>query len=129
MFRKQVLLFACILFCLALSAQNMGTVAGVVSDSSGTPVELVTVTLKEYPKYATSTDKNGAFEMQVPANVQVTLVFSSLNIYPAELIVVVDADERLQGIKQKVTLKQHNIPVTEIKGKRTEEACTRHIQG
>ena len=120
MFRKQVLLYAFMLFCLVSSAQNMGTVAGIVSDSSGKPVELVTIAVKEYPKYTTSTDKNGAFEMQIPANVQVTLVFSSLSTFPSQLIVVVETDETLH-IKQKVGVKQHDIPVTEIKGKRTEE--------
>lgn len=118
MFRKQVLGLGFVLACLVSAAQNMGTVNGVVSDSSGKPVDAVTITIKENPRYTTTTDKNGYFEMQIPANVQQTLVFSSINIFPAELIVVVDADETIKGIKQKVGLKQFNFPEANITGQR-----------
>jgi hypothetical protein len=56
-------------------AQQTATVYGKVTDASdGTPVELVSVYIKGSGK-AVSTDENGKFATQVPANQRVTLSF------------------------------------------------------
>src|ERR1043165_7998192 len=79
---KKLAFFSLLVFASAVSfAQGFGTVKGVVKDSTGKRMDVVTVTVNEHPNMATATDKNGAFALKVPANEKVTLVFSGLNIY------------------------------------------------
>ncbi len=70
--------FLCSLFlCCAsfLSAQQTATVYGRVTDASdGQPVELVSVFIKGSGK-AVSTDENGKFATQIPANQRIVLSF------------------------------------------------------
>ncbi len=72
-------LLFCSLFC---SAQKTGIVKGDVKDSLGKAVDFVSVVVEEDQKFTALTDKNGLFELKVPADKKITLVFSSLNIQP-----------------------------------------------
>ena len=82
MFKKIIFISVSLLACAFTFAQTTGTIKGVVKDSLGTKVDFVSVVVEEDQKYNTLTDKNGAFELKVPANKKITLVFSSLNIIP-----------------------------------------------
>ena len=59
--------------------QDMAWIKGALADSSGKPLELVNVIVKEDQKYVTMTDGKGAYEMKVPAGRKITIVFTYLN--------------------------------------------------
>lgn len=94
-----------------------GVVRGSVADSSGKKVDLVTIVVEEDQKYTTTTDRRGNFELKVPAGKSITLVFSSLNIYPARRKVELSDGETLT-IRQTVSEKINAIPDAVIKGER-----------
>ena len=93
MFKKIIFISVSLLACAFTFAQTTGTIKGVVKDSLGTKVDFVSVVVEEDQKYNTLTDKNGAFELKVPANKKITLVFSSLNIIPYRGSIQVGANE------------------------------------
>jgi hypothetical protein len=69
-----------IFFCLIGEAQT-ATIFGTVRDSTGTPAADVNV-LIEKTKLSTSTNENGYFQLTVPANSPLTLVFTYLSTAP-----------------------------------------------
>jgi len=90
------------IFCLLLitasitaKAQLYGTVKGTVKDSTGKALELINIVVQEEQKYYTTTDKKGAFEMRVPPDKEITLVFSSLNTFTFRKKITVKAGGQL----------------------------------
>jgi len=51
-----------------LASLQQATVQGLVTDSSGTPLSGVTVSVKDQSSMVTSTDQNGRYVLQVPKN-------------------------------------------------------------
>ncbi|HLP19514.1 MAG TPA: carboxypeptidase-like regulatory domain-containing protein [Chitinophagales bacterium] len=82
MFKK--LIFLASFFCIAAIAfgQNTGIVKGIVADSIGKKFDFIAVVVEEDQRIQTNTDANGAFQLTVPANQKLTLVFSSVGIEP-----------------------------------------------
>ena len=62
-----------------VKGQDMAYINGAIGDSSGKPIELVNVVVKEDQTFATTTDAKGRYELKVPANKKITIVFSYLN--------------------------------------------------
>jgi hypothetical protein len=62
-----------------VGAQDMAYIRGAIADSSGKPLELVNVVVKEDQTFITSTDKKGAYEMKVPAGKKITILYTYLN--------------------------------------------------
>ncbi len=62
-----------------MKAQDIAYINGAVGDSSGKPLELINVVVKEDQSYATTTDAKGRYELKVPANKKITIVFSYLS--------------------------------------------------
>jgi hypothetical protein len=106
MSRKNLLLLAFIFQCAISFAQSLATVKGTVKDSTGKLLELINIVVEEEQKYYTTTDKRGSFELKVPADREITLVFSSLNTYPRRKKITVKAGGVLfinQMLGEKVT--------------------------
>jgi hypothetical protein len=82
-----------LLLSCSLAFAQTGTIKGVVKDSLGQKMEFISIVIEEDQKFSTTTDKNGAFELKVPANKKITLVFSSLNIVPYRGTIQVGANE------------------------------------
>ncbi|MCS6934443.1 MAG: carboxypeptidase regulatory-like domain-containing protein [Chitinophagales bacterium] len=102
-------------------AQGTGTVRGHVTDSLGNPVELVAVTVQEYPRFATVTDRSGYYELRVPAREKITLVFSSnLTIITERRNITLQPGETTT-LNITVTLKVNEKGVVEILGERKEQ--------
>ena len=116
MLRKPFLILSLLTAGISLFAQNFGTVKGVVRDSTNKGVELISVVVDEDQKYNTTTDKNGAFELKVPANQKLTLVFSSLNTLPAKRSIEVKTNE-IVTVNQFVSQKSNTLGGVEIKEK------------
>ncbi len=131
MFKKvffiSVLLFAS--FCSF--AQNFGTVKGVVKDSTGAGMDFISVVVEEDQKFTTATDKTGSFELKVPSDKKITLVFSSLNTIPDRKVLEVKANETVtitQVIREKVNTKGTVNVVGERKDGTTSTVEIKHQQ-
>lgn len=120
LFRLSVV-FGLFLFLQSVSAQQFGIVKGTVKDSLNNAIELVSVTVQEYPKYAAVTDKNGSYELKIPANEKLTLVFSSnLTIVTSREKITVSPNEVLV-LSKTVGLKINDKGTVEIVGDRKDQ--------
>lgn len=90
-----IILFIVAHFTL-LGQNNNATLKGVIKDTKGIPIDMVTVVLKEYPTLGTTTNAKGEFLLRVPARKQLTVIFSSIgyktfsdsiNAKPSETII------------------------------------------
>lgn len=80
MFRKSFLIAVSVFAGLLSFSQGFGTVKGVVKDSTGRVYDGVFIAVQENAKYNTYSEKDGSFELKVPAGKSITLIFSSINI-------------------------------------------------
>ncbi len=81
--------------CLGSYAQTSNaTIYGLVKDEKGLPVEMVNVSLRNYP-IGTTTDKKGSFLLRIPTGREITVVFSmigyemyekTLNLSPEDML-------------------------------------------
>jgi len=104
-----------VIFILFLAVQasgqsNNATLSGKVTDSSGQPVELVNVALKNYP-IGTTTNRRGEYLLRIPARREVTVVFSSVGYVTAEHVLQANSEER---ITLNITLQSSNLEISEI---------------
>jgi hypothetical protein len=58
-----------------LSQTSNATIVGKVTDEAGNPIEMVNVSLKNYP-YGTTTNRKGEFLLRIPSGRDVSVVFS-----------------------------------------------------
>ncbi|MFV0376164.1 MAG: TonB-dependent receptor [Mangrovibacterium sp.] len=90
-------LLVLVLFSLGTPAQSSrlnAVLVGSVSDETGQPLSPVNIQLKGYP-IGTSTDKAGKFKLLVPANRQLTLVFSMLGYQAREHVIWAKAGDEI----------------------------------
>src|SRR5687768_5395511 len=123
MLKKILLFFIPLLISTFSFAQKTGTIKGLVTDSSGTALEFISVVVEEGQKYNTITDKNGAFELNVPADKKITLVLSSLNTIPFKGRITVGANE-VMSITQVVQVKQNVKPDVNVIGERKDNTVS-----
>lgn len=84
-----------LLFSLLLRAQsNNATLFGRVTDENGLPLELVNVSLRNYP-IGTSTNRRGEYLLRIPARREVVVVFSSVGYKMVEKEIQAGMEERL----------------------------------
>lgn len=95
MFLRYSFLILCICAVQYASAQNFGKVKGYVKDSIGVALDYVSVVVEEEQKYNTNSKRDGYFEITVPAGKPLTLVFSSLNMFPQRKKIEVQAGEEV----------------------------------
>lgn len=87
------------------------TLKGTIEDSKGVPLDMVTVVLKEFPTLGTTTNAKGEFLLRIPANKQLTIVFSSIGYQTFSDSVYAKPDETvIKGI----AMPQHNLELAEI---------------
>lgn len=106
MLQKLIILLFITFGTVSVYAQGTGTVTGTVKDTTGAPMDVVTVVVEQDQKYNTNTDKDGRFTLTIPADKKITLVFSSLNIKAARKTVQVKAGETIT-ITQVVSAKNN----------------------
>jgi len=75
-------------------AQNTATIFGKITDAEGVAVENVTVSILASPTPPVYTTDRGTFEYQVPANTEITIVFSNINYNQYRQKVKLKAGER-----------------------------------
>jgi hypothetical protein len=65
-------------------SQVYSTIFGLVTDSQFQPVNAVNISVSE-ANYGTSTNQNGLYELQIPANTKLTIIFSSVGYMTKEI--------------------------------------------
>ena len=94
---QRLFIFSILLIAFAqVKGQDMGYIKGAIADSSGKPLELVNVIVKEDQKYSTPTDNKGFYEMKVPAGKKITIIFSYLNKTLYSKVIQVKKGEEMQ---------------------------------
>ena len=63
---------------VSLGQGSNATLKGTIKDSKGVPLDMVSIVLKEYPTLGTTTNARGEFLLRIPANKQLTVIFSSI---------------------------------------------------
>ena len=86
---KLVFVFLFFLIGLSLSAQT-ARIKGVILDKNNQPVENVNVS---YSSIGTQSNKNGFYDLKVPANQNVTVVFTHVSLKKITITFFLDANE------------------------------------
>lgn len=82
-----------ILFLSSVYGQNKGIVYGRVTDQKGNPVDMVNIAVKN-TSGGNVTNKEGMFEIPVPAGQEITLVFSFIGFQTQEHVLTLTTGER-----------------------------------
>ncbi|MCY1723111.1 TonB-dependent receptor [Prolixibacteraceae bacterium Z1-6] len=90
---------------------NNATLKGVLEDSKGIPLDMVTVVLKEFPTLGTTTNAKGEFLLRIPANKQLTVIFSSIGYVTFSDSVYAKTSET---IIKRITMPAQNLELAEI---------------
>lgn len=77
-----------------MAQSNNATLKGVIRTSSGIPLDMVNIGLKDYP-IGTSSNRKGEFLLRIPAQKNVVVIFSSIGYKPV-------ADTIMAGIEENV---------------------------
>ncbi|HEY0261913.1 MAG TPA: carboxypeptidase-like regulatory domain-containing protein, partial [Chitinophagales bacterium] len=76
-----------------MQAQDFATLRGTLKNAKGKPLDFVNVVVKEQQELATQSNEQGNYELKIPANKTVTVIFSSLNIRPFQKQITLQKDE------------------------------------
>ena len=87
---KLIFVFFFCLASLSLSAQ-MARIKGVVLDKNNQPVENVNVS---FSSFGTQSNQNGFYDLKVPANQKITLVFTHVSLKKITVIFSLDSNEQ-----------------------------------
>ena len=123
-YRIFILLISIILTSYPLFGQKkpMAQVSGYISNQRGEPLELVNIAIEGLPG-GTSTDKNGFFQLQVPAEIEVNLVVSfigfkteriPLHLHKGEKITIRRTLEIQNTLLSPVSIEDHQIRTTSL---------------
>ncbi|HEY0030095.1 MAG TPA: carboxypeptidase regulatory-like domain-containing protein, partial [Bacteroidia bacterium] len=92
---KIIFLFLSLLLAAVSHAQDTATVFGRITDADNAPVEDVIISISGSTQSPVFTDKAGNFTYAVPANKEVTIVFSNINYRQSQRKVKLAAGEKL----------------------------------
>ena len=108
--RSFLAIFFSILSIIAFSQNRNATIYGVVTDPDGNPLEMVNVSLKDFP-LGTSTNQKGEFLFRIPAGDVVEVVFTIIGYTMLEKQFQLNQEERREI---NVTLIPKNEKIDEI---------------
>lgn len=112
-----LILFACLLLSSPTMAQRSNaTVFGIVRGENGQPVELANVALKNLP-IGTTTDRQGKYLLRVPANQEITFIYSYTGYHTQEKSIRVIREERLE-INIQLEINTEEIDEVEVSGRK-----------
>ena len=83
------ILIISLLFCITISAQT-AIIQGVILNEKNEPVEGVNV---KYSDGATTTNTNGYYRLDVPANQKITIIFTHINLKQARQVIELSPNE------------------------------------
>jgi len=94
LFRSLVLTLCSLVLCTYSFGQN-ATLSGILLDGDGKPVSDVAVGIPG-TSYATTTDINGAYSLEIPSDKEVMIVFRHISFEPQSRTLVAVPGERLK---------------------------------
>ncbi|RKD90973.1 TonB-dependent receptor [Mangrovibacterium diazotrophicum] len=117
-----------ILLCLLIHhsphAQTLNAlVSGTVSSDKGEALAEVNVSLKGYP-IGTTTDKNGHYTLQIPANRQLTIIFSMIGCETTEQQMQAKAGEKVK-LDIQLAPSNENIEEVTVRQRRAQQNMSR----
>lgn len=74
---------------------NNATLTGIVAGENGNPLELVNVSLRDFP-LGTTTNRKGEYLLRIPARREITIVYSLVGYSPVEKKLVAGVEERIR---------------------------------
>ena len=112
---KKILSFTYILVFIlhsfgALAQNSNATLLGKVTDENNNPVEMVNVSLKNFP-FGTTTNKKGEYLFRIPSGREITVVFSMIGYEMVSNPIQVSADTTLE---MNVVLKSKSEEIDEV---------------
>ncbi|MDX9882049.1 MAG: carboxypeptidase-like regulatory domain-containing protein [Prolixibacteraceae bacterium] len=111
---KNFTFFLCLLnilcFAEAPAQSNNATIFGRVGGENGEPLEMVSISMKNYP-IGTTTNRNGEYLLRIPARKQVALVFSMVGYLPVEREIRAEEEEK---IEINISLKKSEQQIDEV---------------
>lgn len=114
-FYKSIFVFILLNSALTIFAQDYGLLTGTIVNEKREPLPAVTITILEDPTLGTSTDSSGKFSIKVPANIRLTIQYSSLTIDKSTRNVRLKPNETLD-IKEILVDKVSSIGQVNING-------------
>jgi hypothetical protein len=93
---KLSFLFALLVVSFISSAQQTATIFGKITDADNNPVEDVTISILGSPASPFITTANGEYSYTIPADQEVTVVFSNINYVQSRRKVKLAAGEKLE---------------------------------
>ena len=124
---KHLFYFCCFVISSFLSfqvsAQTTAIVFGKITDAEGAPVENVTISVLGSPQQPVYTTEQGVFEYTIPANTEITLVFSSINYQQYRQKLTLSPGERKE-LSHSMIFK-NTIGVVEVTGEGRYQSITR----
>jgi hypothetical protein len=94
-----------------LGQGHNATLKGRLEDTKGVPLDMVTVVIKEYPTLGTTSNAKGDFLLRIPANKQLTILFSSIGYKTFSDSIYAKPDET---IIKNIVMPAHNLQLAEI---------------
>ena len=111
--------FVCFLLWLINIAvngqQEHATIYGQITTIEGQPIFLVNISIQDF-SLGTSTDKNGKYELKIPADQNITIVFSCMG-YKTEKITFKAKPTKKIEINKKLEISIKELPEVEIKSR------------
>ncbi len=102
-----------IAFSLAAEAQEKANVIGKITNESGNPLELVNIAILDLPGGST-TDRNGNFKLEVPADKSITLIVSHIG-YQSQQIEIILEDNITEEVNFILIQTASELPPLEIR--------------
>jgi len=109
---RHIILISCLFLHFLLNAQPTATIYGRVTDADNKTLELVNIAIADMPG-GTTTDRSGLFEINVPAEKHIELLFSFVGFKVKRVPVFLAANER-KRIDIKLTSTATQLPDFEI---------------
>lgn len=106
-----------------VSAQDTAVVYGRITDTEGVPLGNITISILGAPQTPVYSMDNGTYEYTIPANKEVTIVFSSINYTQFQRKVKLSKGERKQ-VSHSMQFK-NTIGVVEVSGEGRYQSITR----
>jgi len=114
----QMGLIVLLLFCTNLvHSQDMATISGKLTGPDGKPAEAVAISIMGLPG-GVSSDQYGKYELEVPAGVEITVVFSHISFETFKTLVNLSKGQVLK-FDQKLELSSNTLIDVTIEDKRT----------
>ncbi|HBL76974.1 MAG: hypothetical protein A2W90_19620 [Bacteroidetes bacterium GWF2_42_66] len=110
-------LFLNIIIVSETSAQsNNATIFGRISGENGEALEMVSISIKNYP-IGTTTSRSGEYLLRVPAKKKITLVFSMVGYLPVEKEINASEEEKME-VNISLTKSDQQIDEVTVAGQR-----------